>query len=442
MGFLLALLSSAGAEAQLGPVRLPNLPNLGLPTGVARTVNGVTTVTAVSTPADARQARVQELLRTQRALIEADPNGNPILRAQITAFAPSAIAMQRAQTLGFTLVSEQSLEGLDARVVVLHAPVRWTTRRALNELRRMDPVGTYDFNHLYLESGAVAATPEPEPPASPPAAARTIPADIDATGIRVGLIDGGIELSHPVFSGVAMERYGCGGKNVSSAHGTAVASLLVGHSSEFRGAAPNAQLYAADVYCGLPTGGAVDAVVAALAWLARAGVPVINVSLVGPPNATLEQVVRMVVARGHLLVAAVGNDGPAAKPLYPAAYPGVVGVTAVDAKRHVLIEACRGPQVSFAAPGADMVAAAPTGTFAVVRGTSYAAPIVAGLLAESETEPNVQNAATALERLKRQAVDLGAPGADPVFGFGLVGEAIRQAPTAALLASQPAAITP
>jgi subtilisin family serine protease len=156
----------------------------------------------------------------------------------------------------------------------------------------------------------------------------------------------------------------------------------------------------------------------------------------------LEQVVKMVVARGHLLVAAVGNDGPAAKPLYPASYPGVVGVTAVDAKRHVLIEASRGRQVSFAAPGADMVAAAPAGTFAVVRGTSYAAPIVAGLLAGFETEPNVQNAATALERLKQQAVDLGKPGVDPVFGFGLVGEAIRKAPTAALLASQPAPIAP
>jgi subtilisin family serine protease len=438
MWLLLAMLSSAGAEAQLGPVRLPNLPNLGLPTGVARTVNGLAEDTATSAPVDARRARIRELLRTQGALIEADANGNPILRAQITAFAPSAGAMERAQALGFTVISEQSLEGLDVRVVVLHAPVRWATRRALNELRRIDPLGTYDFNHVYLESGSVLLTSEPELPA----AGRTVAAGVEATAIRVGLIDGGIELSHPVFSGVPMQLFGCGGKNVSSAHGTAVASLLVGHSSQFQGAAPNAQLFAADVYCGLPTGGAVDAVVAALAWFARAGVPVINVSLVGPPNAMLEQVVKMVVARGHLLVAAVGNDGPAAKPLYPASYPGVVGVTAVDAKRHVLIEASRGRQVSFAAPGADMVAAAPAGTFAVVRGTSYAAPIVAGLLAGFETEPNVQNAATALERLKQQAVDLGKPGVDPVFGFGLVGEAIRKAPTAALLASQPAPIAP
>jgi subtilisin family serine protease len=125
-------------------------------------------------------------------------------------------------------------------------------------------------------------------------------------------------------------------------------------------------LYAADVYCGLATGGAVDAVSDALAWLVREHVPVINVSLVGPPNAMLENVVRLVIARGHLVVAAVGNDGPAAPPLYPASYPDVVGVTAVDARQRVLLEACRGKQVKFSAPGADMSAANPAQSYASV----------------------------------------------------------------------------
>ena len=93
-----------------------------------------------------------------------------------------------------------------------------------------------------------------------------------------------------------------------------------------------AELYAADVYCGAPTGGAVDAVAAAFGWLAREQVAVINVSLVGPRNALLERVVASLVKRGHVIVAAVGNEGPAAPPLYPAAYDGVVGVTAVDAR--------------------------------------------------------------------------------------------------------------
>src|SRR6185369_428370 len=196
-----------------------------------------------------------------------------------------------------------------------------------------------------------------------------------AGAFKVGLVDGGVDVSHPVFKATTVHQYGCDGKSVPSAHGTAVASLLVGKADPFAGAAPGAELFAADVYCGLGTGGAADAVVDAIAWIARQHVAVINVSLVGPKNVLLENVVRLVIARGHIIVAAVGNDGPAAAPLYPASYPDVVGVTGVDAHRKVLLEACRGKQVKFAAPGADMAAAELSPAFAVVRGTSFAAPI-------------------------------------------------------------------
>jgi subtilisin family serine protease len=200
---------------------------------------------------------------------------------------------------------------------------------------------------------------------------------------------------------------------------------MIGRSPQFHGAAPGSELYAADVYCGLPTGGAVDAVSDALGWMVHEHVPVINVSLVGPPNAMLENVVRLVIARGHLVVAAVGNDGPAAPPLYPASYPDVVGVTAVDARQRVLLEACRGKQVKFSAPGADMSAANPAQSYAAVRGTSFASPIVAGLLAESLQAPDKAAAARAVSDLAAHAIDLGAPGPDPVYGFGLVGGDLR-----------------
>jgi hypothetical protein len=109
------------------------------------------------------------------------------------------------------------------------------------------------------------------------------------------------------------------------------------------------EIFAADVYCGEAFGGAVDAVSAAFGWMAREHVAVINVSLVGPRNKLMERVVKSLVSRGHLIVAVVGNDGPAAPPLYPASHEGVIGVTAVDGKHLVLIEACRGKQVDFAA---------------------------------------------------------------------------------------------
>ena len=98
----------------------------------------------------------------------------------------------------------------------------------------------------------------------------------------------------------------------------------------------------------------------------------------------------MLVGRGHLIVAAVGNDGPAAPPLYPAAYQGVIGVTAVDAKHHVLLEACRGKHLALAAPGADLRAAdaADATGYKEVRGTSFAAPLVAGLLARVLDAPD------------------------------------------------------
>jgi subtilisin family serine protease len=169
----------------------------------------------------------------------------------------------------------------------------------------------------------------------------------------------------------------------------------------------------------------VDAVADAFSWMVREHVPVINVSLVGPPNATLENVVRLVIARGHIIVAAVGNDGPAAPPLYPASYADVVGVTAVDRRDRVLIEAARGSQVDFAAPGADMCAASGTQDFAIVRGTSFAAPIVAGLLALQLRAPDKMAADRAIADLARQATDLGVPGPDPVYGNGLVGETLR-----------------
>ena len=202
---------------------------------------------------------------------------------------------------------------------------------------------------------------------------------------------------------------------------------MVGEGDGFRSAAPGLALYAADVYCGAATGGAVDAIAGALDWLAEQRVAVINISLVGPQNHLLGRLVERMLARGHLIVAAVGNDGPAAPPLYPAAYPGVIGVTGVDARRRVLPEAGRGQQVAFAAPGADLLAAG-TGGYAIVRGTSFAAPLVAGLLAGHLARRAPAAGAQAIEWLRAEATDLGAPGPDGVFGNGLVGERLRVDP--------------
>jgi subtilisin family serine protease len=122
-----------------------------------------------------------------------------------------------------------------------------------------------------------------------------------------------------------------------------------------------------------------------MGWLAQRGVRVINISLVGPPNAVLAAGVHALAARGIRLVAAVGNDGPAAPPAYPASYPGVIAVTGVDARGRALIEAGKPLHLDFAAPGADMVGALPGGGWGRVRGTSFAAPLVSARLALAGT---------------------------------------------------------
>jgi subtilisin family serine protease len=229
-------------------------------------------------------------------------------------------------------------------------------------------------------------------------------------GPRIGLIDGGVNALR--VSGVTAQRAFASEAPVAGAHGTAVASLLAA-------AAPGARIYAADIYGGAPTGGTSSALARAFAWLVEERIPVVNVSLVGPRNRVIEAVISRMSARGHLIIAAVGNDGPAAAPLYPAAYTGVVGVTGVDARGRVLIEAGRGPHVDFAALGVLSAAAQDEGA-ARVRGTSYAAPLAAGLLALRLGEVDASEAEAAVRALREQARDLGASGRDDVYGYGLV----------------------
>ncbi len=178
------------------------------------------------------------------------------------------------------------------------------------------------------------------------------PVPRSAGPLQVGLIDSGVDDAHPTLRHAEILRHGCADGAHPAPHGTAVASLMVGAGDRFTSALPRATLYAGDAYCDAATGGSVEAIARELAWMARMRVAVVNISLVGPSNQVLQRVIEHAVARGMLIVAAVGNDGPAAPPLYPASWPGVVGVGAVDGKLRLLPEGARGPQVMFVAPGA------------------------------------------------------------------------------------------
>ena len=364
-----------------------------------------------------RLDQVKNLLRQHRNALEADPRGEPVVRREILAWSPGAAGLAAAHAAGLVVLREQRLDGLDEVILVLGVPQQADTARLLAQLRALDPEGTYDFNHLYIGSGALAAAAPAQRGKAPPAS--------DGGAVQVGLVDSGVDTRHDVFRNARIRRWGCGDVARPDPHGTAVAALMVGQSRHFRGVAPQASLFAADIYCDSASGGSADKIAGALAWLAKENIAVINLSIVGPANQTLERVVAAMVRRGHLLVAAVGNDGPAAAPLYPASYPGVVGVSAVDKRNRLLPEAGRGPHVMFAAPGNNMVSAAPgQPPFRQVRGTSFAAPIVAALLAEALPRPDKAQAAAALAALASQAARLeGADG-----GYGVVGQGFRVDP--------------
>ncbi len=413
---VLCLASPAMPQIALPSLRLPPISTAPLANGLSQNLN-----TDSDVAGNLRRATVSDLIHRHRDLIEADPRGEPILRSQLVAVGLTDDALAQILAAGFGLISEARLESLDTRLVVLRSPAGITTRRALQMARQLVASGNIDFDHLYLGSGSGADQDGVSTAAAEDHA-------VSRLGVRVGLIDGGVQIQHPAFRGAAIVPSGCDGHRVPSPHGTAVASLLIGEQLPFRGAAPGATLYAADVYCGQPTGGSIDAIAAALAWLSASQVAVINVSLVGPDNLVLRELIRQMIARGHLIVAAVGNDGPAAPPLYPAAYPDVVGVTAIDAHRHLLAEAGRNAQAAFAAPGAEMAAAKLPDGYVAVRGTSFAAPLVSGLLALHMNEPDRAKAQAAVASLAATAVHAGSSGRNSSYGFGIIAEDLRTLP--------------
>jgi subtilisin family serine protease len=340
-----------------------------------------------------------------------DNDGFLARRGEIIAMSTDNLLRRRAEALGLGVVQEEFLDSLNTTMYRLSVPVASPIDGILARLRAQDPDGVFDRNHLYDRSASTAGS---QPGASSRALVDT------AKGISIGLIDTGVDAIHPSLAGtnVELNYFVDESRALPEAHGTAVVSLLV--SPEF-GMLPNAQLYVACVFYEDRRGGSLSEardLVRALDWLMKRQVPVINMSLAGPPNEVLKAAIKRALDAGHVIVAAVGNGGPASPPLYPAAYDGVIAVTAVDGEQHVYRRANRGGHIQLAAMGVDVVAAAPAGV-ATYSGTSFASPYVAALAAMEYRSLDPQRAAAVKESLRDNALDLGKPGRDEVYGFGL-----------------------
>ncbi len=237
--------------------------------------------------------------------------------------------------------------------------------------------------------------------------------------VKVGIVDTAVDEQHSGLAGlpISQRKFVDERGEPAVAHGTAVAGLLLGRGDDLTPLLPRASLSVAAVMHHTPDGEGATTVMnllSALDWLAGEQVDVINMSIAGPPNQLLERAVERLSGRDMVLVAAVGNEGPAAPPLYPAAYEGVLGATAVDARRRIYRWANRGEQVDFAALGVGVRTLSVTGGTGVESGTSMAAPVVSAHAACVGAGSDVA------AKLTARSIDLGDRGRDPVFGLGLL----------------------
>lgn len=394
----------AAAQIVLPPVQLPDatrtLPALpDLDAGPLISVGDQLT--------RVRLDRIAALVRGNRDHIELDDRGEAAVRGVLVASGVDPAMIALAAGKGFELLDRERVEGLGLEIARFRVPEGRSLGRARKQLAKLLPDAEVDVDNIYFASGPGRALPH---------AALAVSTGDGTAGL--GLIDGGVA-AHPSVTGRVEQRGFVRGAPSASRHGTAVASLLVG-SGSIQGAAAGQRLLAADVYGTDPAGGSASAIARALGWLAQGGVAVTTISLVGPDNKLLATAIARAQQRGMLIVAAVGNDGPAAPPAYPASYRGVFAVTGVDRKDRALPEAGRALHVDFAAPGDGVLAATGAASTDRLRGTSFAAPLVAGRLALRYPAPAIDRIGPAVTALVMEARDLGKTGRDKIYGHGLI----------------------
>lgn len=348
---------------------------------------------------------------------ESDGNSEPGELLIVAPDLPQALQVQQlAQGLGLGIKRRSVLQGLGLVVSVFRVPQGTTPLQAVQQLRAQAPELWIDLNHrLTLQGGDARSYPR-----------RMIgwPAAVSGCGqgVRIGLVDGPLPESHPLLADAAIERHAFvthGVKSGPTDHALAIAAILAG--GEGQGMTSAAELYVAEVMRQRDedhVDTTVDWLIQGLDWLVKQHVELVNLSLGGPRNLILEAAVQRLLEQEIAIVAAAGNQGPSAEPVYPAASQGVIAVTAIDAERQLYRHANQGDYISFAAPGVDIwVPRGEAGAF--VSGTSYAAPYVTALLAAHRQRQPQADWTANLQMLIDGSQDLGQPGRDRQFGYGL-----------------------
>ena len=374
-----------------------------------------------------------------------------------------AKSLQRAAELGFKAAPQTLVAALGLSPVQrLTIPSGMSEREAYNVLQREAPSAFVGANHVYRIYPA-AETGDSK------ASDRAIPFDPDgdnrctgdkcfgrsmigwkpdhkscASRVKIGIIDTSFDVAHPAFAGRKFKQGNFLGEGAISGndwHGTAVLSLLAGQpKSSTPGLVPDAEFFLASAFKTDNEGNAsadTFGILNALAWLAALDVRIVNMSFSGPNDELIAKAIANMSGTGVTFVAAAGNRGPNGPASYPAAYPEVIAVTAVNRSLKGYVHANSGSYVDVAQPGVDVWTALPGGREGYRTGTSFAAPFFTGILATLPVaRAGRQPKAELLARLSFK--DLGSPGRDPVYGQGLAFAPERCTPGPALVAERPA----
>jgi subtilisin family serine protease len=248
--------------------------------------------------------------------------------------------------------------------------------------------------------------------------------------ILIAVIDSGIDGSHPELAGVIADSFDAIGGGEPHTHGTGIAGTIAAHS-RLMGVAPRAKILAVRAFdpSGSGAQGTTFSILRGLEWSVTKGARVINMSFAGPQDPALSRALAGARKKGVALIAAAGNAGPKSPPLYPAADPNVIAVTATDAEDKLFQASNRGNHVAVSAPGVDILVPSPGAAYQVTSGTSFAAAHVSGIAAlVLERDPGLSP--DGLRRvLLSSAKDLGPKGRDKDFGMGLA-DAYRAVVTA------------
>jgi subtilisin family serine protease len=337
---------------------------------------------------------------------EFDRDGFPAKRGEIVALDLARPALEQARARGFSVLSETSLPLLGTTITHMNVPSGMAANDALDLMRTIDSNGRFDLAHYYGLNVGLSGTQ------NKPVQTQLVR---HKGNFKVGMIDTAIA-AHPSLAGMAIDArdFSSGNGSAPTQHGTAIASILSSEGS--------ARIVAANVFKNNQgqTFTSSDAIVRALEWMIASDVTVINISLAGPRNTILDTLIQRASARGFVIVAAAGNGGPNAAPAYPAAVPSVVAVTAVDASNRIYRYANQGNYIAVAARGVGVTAASPDGKVSGFTGTSFATPHITAVIARCVERLGKRAGAGCVAEMERSARDLGKPGRDAVYGFGLV----------------------